>query len=61
MLEWGSDDERTQAARALGAAGDGGDDADFVAVLEGGGEVVEEADVFAVDVDVDERLSVPAA
>src|SRR5262245_53796926 len=37
-----------------GAAGDGGDDADFVFVGELGVDVFEEADVFAVHVDVDE-------
>ena len=36
------------------AAGDGGDQHDFVAVLEGVGFAAEEADVFVVDVDVDE-------
>jgi len=36
------------------AAGDGGDDADFVAVLERRLAVFEEADVLLVDIDVDE-------
>ncbi len=35
-------------------AGDGGDEHDFVAVLEGVGFAAEEADVFVVDVDVNE-------
>ena len=35
-------------------SGDGGDEHDFVAVLEGVGLAAEEADVFVVDVDVDE-------
>jgi hypothetical protein len=39
----------------LGAvAGDGGDEHDFVAILEGVCVAAEEADVFVVDVDVDE-------
>ena len=33
---------------------DGGDEHDFVAVLEGVGFAAEKADVFVVDVDVDE-------
>src|SRR5882757_7184084 len=37
----------------VGAAGDGGDEHDLVAVLEGVGFAAEEADVFVVDVDVD--------
>ena len=36
------------------AAGDGGDDADFVAVFERRRAVLEEADVLLVDIDVDE-------
>ena len=36
------------------AAGDGGDDADLVAVFERGLAVLEETDVLLVDVDVDE-------
>ena len=36
------------------AAGDGGDEHDLVSVLEGVGFAAEEADVFVVDVDVDE-------
>lgn len=36
------------------APGDGGDDADLVAVLERGGLVLEEADVFLVHIDVHE-------
>src|SRR5882757_3487428 len=39
------------------AAGDGGDDADFVAVLERGLAVLEEANVLLVDVDVDEAAN----
>src|SRR5260370_24008926 len=35
-------------------AGDGGDEHDLVAVLEGVGFAAEEADVFVVDVDVNE-------
>src|SRR6266540_3097644 len=38
----------------MSTSGDGGDDADFVAVLYGGVEVLEEPDVFLVDVNVDE-------
>src|ERR1700750_1302116 len=38
----------------FGAAGDGGDEHDLVAVLEGVGFAAEEADVFVVDVDVNE-------
>src|SRR5271154_6845184 len=46
----------------LAAAGDGGDEHDLVAVLEGVGFAAEEADVFVVDVDVNEaaELSVVA-
>jgi hypothetical protein len=40
--------------RALAAAGDRRDQHDFVAILEGVGFAAEEADVFVVDVDVDE-------
>ena len=36
------------------SSGDGGDDADFVAVLERRLAVFEEADVLLVDIDVDE-------
>ena len=36
------------------AAGDGGDDADFVAIFERRLAVFEEADVLLVDIDVDE-------
>src|SRR5277367_2674727 len=36
------------------AAGDGGDEHDLVAVLEGVGFAAEETDVLVVDVDVDE-------
>src|SRR5262249_43461602 len=39
---------------AMSAPCDGGNDADLVAVLDGGGEVVEVADVLVVEVDVDE-------
>ena len=35
-------------------AGDGWDEHDFVAILEGVGVAAEKADVFVVDVDVDE-------
>ena len=46
---------RTQRLGCLsGSAGDGGDEHDLVAVLEGVGFAAEEADVFVVDVDVDE-------
>src|SRR5260370_3125652 len=38
----------------VGSAGDGGDEHDLVAVLEGVGCAAEEADVFVVDVDVNE-------
>src|SRR5262245_56179856 len=40
------------------ASGDRGDDADFVAVFDRGGLLFEEADVFPVDVDVDETAHV---
>src|SRR5262249_36036509 len=39
---------------AMSASGDRGDDAHLVAVLQGGGEAVQVADVLVVDVDVDE-------
>src|SRR5260370_12743922 len=38
----------------VGSAGDGGDEHDLVAILEGVGFAAEEADVFVVDVDVNE-------
>ena len=43
-----------ELAVSLHPAGNSGDDAYFAACLEGSGEVAEEADVFAVDVDVNE-------
>src|SRR5258708_678446 len=45
---------KTKQLVLVGAAGDGGDEHDFVAVLEGVGFAAEEANVFVVDVDVDE-------
>jgi hypothetical protein len=36
------------------SAGDGGDEHDLIAILEGVGFATEEADVFVVDVDIDE-------
>ena len=44
----------------LRAAGDRGDDGDFVAFVEGGVEALEEADVFAVDEEVDEAAEFAA-
>src|SRR5205085_7753051 len=42
------------ASSAISASGHRGDDAQLVAVLDGGGEVVEVANVLVVQVDVDE-------
>src|SRR5690349_4253056 len=42
-----------------GAAGDCGEDGDFVALVDLGVETLLEADVLAVDVDVDEAAQVP--
>src|SRR5438552_967646 len=42
------------SSSAISASGDGGDDAQLVAVLDCRGEVVEVADVFVIEVDVDE-------
>jgi len=44
----------THREDGLAAAGDRRDQHDFIAVLEGVGLAAEEADVFVVDVDVDE-------
>ena len=38
----------------MGAAGDGGDEEDAVAFLEGAGLAAEEANVFFVEIDVEE-------
>src|SRR3977135_194840 len=47
--------QRTQRLGCLlSSAGDGGDEHDLVTVLEGVGFAAEEADVFVVDVDVNE-------
>src|SRR5882757_10996239 len=43
-----------QAFSLSRTAGDGGDEHDLVAVLEGVGFAAEEADVFVIDVDVNE-------
>ena len=48
------DDRFFAGFRLLGAAGDGGDEHDLVAVLEGVAFAAKEADVFVIDVDVDE-------
>src|SRR5262245_52670718 len=39
---------------AISASGHGGDDADLVAVLDGRLQAVEIADVFVIDIDIDE-------
>src|SRR6516225_2922373 len=45
---------------AMSASGHGGDDGQLVAVLDGGGQVVEVTDVLVVEVDVDEAAHLPA-
>src|SRR3954469_11260882 len=50
--------EKVGFGRARLPSGDGGDDADFVGFLHGGGLIFEEADVFAANVDIHEAADV---
>jgi hypothetical protein len=53
-----NDGRKSAGATGL-AAGDSRDDADFVAVFDGGFLVLEEPDVLLVEIDVDEAPDAP--
>jgi hypothetical protein len=51
--------QRSELGGLFRSAGDGRDQHDLVAILEGVGVAAEEADVFVVDVDIDEAAEFP--